>query len=46
MKTKKIKTSFPGVRYYEHKERKHGINKDRYYTIRYKLSGKDKEEEH
>lgn len=44
MKAKKIKTNFPGVRYYEHPKRKYGINKDRYYTIRYKLNGKDKEE--
>ena len=44
MKQKKIKTKTPGVRYYEHKTRKHGIKFDRYYTIRYKLDGKDKEE--
>jgi integrase len=33
-----------GVRYREHPTRKHGIGPDRYYTIRYKLNGKDKEE--
>ena len=44
MKQKKIKTKTPGVRYYEHETRKHGIKFDRYYTIRYKLNGKDKEE--
>jgi integrase len=44
MKTKKIKTNTSGVRYYEHSTRKHGIRKDRYFTIRYKLNGKDKEE--
>ncbi|MCR4623737.1 MAG: site-specific integrase [Alphaproteobacteria bacterium] len=44
MKQKKIKTKTPGVRYYEHATRKHGIKFDRYYTIRYKLNGKDKEE--
>lgn len=44
MKQKKIKTKTPGVRYYEHATRKHGIRFDRYYTIRYKLDGKDKEE--
>jgi integrase len=44
MKHKKIKTKTPGVRYYEHVTRKHGIKFDRYYTIRYKLNGKDKEE--
>ena len=41
----KHKTAFPGVRYREHPTRKHGaVNKDRYYTIRYKVDGKDKEE--
>lgn len=39
-----IKTNFPGVRYREHKTRKHGVRKDQYFTIRYKVSGKDKEE--
>mgnify|MGYP001445124239 FL=1 len=39
-----IKTNFPGVRYREHDSRKHGKVKDRYYTIRYKIDGKDKEE--
>ncbi len=41
----KIKTAYPGVRYREHPTRKHGsVNKDRYYFIRYKVNGKDKEE--
>ena len=39
-----IKTTFPGVRYREHENRKHGVKFDQYFTIRYKLSGKDKEE--
>ncbi len=39
-----IKTKFLGVRYREHKTRKHGIKFDRCYSIRYKLDGKDKEE--
>ncbi len=39
-----IKTKHTGVRYREHPDRKHGIRKDRYYTIRYKLDGKDREE--
>ncbi len=39
-----IKTTFPGVRYREHESRKHGIKFDQYFTIRYKLDGKDKEE--
>ncbi len=42
----KLKTKFPGVRYRESVTRpKHGsVNRDRYYTIRYKVDGKDKEE--
>lgn len=39
-----IKTNFPGIRYREHETRKNGIRKDRYFTVRYKLDGKDKEE--
>ncbi|MCX5817118.1 MAG: site-specific integrase [Proteobacteria bacterium] len=39
-----IKTTFPGVRYREHDTRKHGVKKDQYFTIRYKLDGKGKEE--
>ena len=39
---------FPGVRYREHATRKDGgknsVRRDRYFTIRYKLNGKDKEE--
>ncbi|MCX5847721.1 MAG: site-specific integrase [Deltaproteobacteria bacterium] len=42
--TKWIKTNFPGVRYREHATRKHGVKKDQYFTIRYKLAGKDREE--
>lgn len=39
------KTSkFKGVRYREHETRKNGIRKDRYFTIRYKVNGKSKEE--
>ncbi|WP_225072743.1 site-specific integrase [Desulfuromonas sp. CSMB_57] len=34
----------PGVRYYEHPERKHGINPDRYFSIRYQHKGKRVEE--
>ncbi len=44
MAAKWIKTNFPGVRYREHETRKNGIKKDQYFTIRYKLNGKDKEE--
>lgn len=39
-----IKSKFPGVRYREHPTRKHGVKFDRYFFIRYKLNGKDKEE--
>jgi integrase len=39
-----IKTTFPGVRYREHPTRKNGVRKDQYFTIRYKLNCKDKEE--
>jgi integrase len=42
--SKWIKTNFKGVRYREHPTRKHGIQKDKYFSIRYKLDGKDKEE--
>lgn len=38
------KTTFPGVRYREHSTRKHGVKKDQYFTIRYKVKGKDHEE--
>ncbi len=39
-----IKTNFPGVRYYEHATRKHGIQKDRYFAIRFQAEGKRREE--
>ncbi len=38
------KTKFLGVRYREHKSRKHGVQFDRCFSIRYKADGKDKEE--
>ena len=44
MAAKWKKTKYPGVRYYEHATRKHGIRKDRYYAIRYQKEGKRKEE--
>jgi len=31
---------YPGLRYREHSERRHGISKDRYYTLTYKVKGK------
>ena len=39
-----IKTNYPGVRYYKHKTRKHGVNFDRYFTVRYQFDGKRHEE--
>lgn len=39
-----IKTSTTGVRYREHPTRKHGKKPDRYFSIRYKLDGRDREE--
>ena len=42
--TEWIKTNFPGIRYRKHSTRKHGVKMDQYFTIRYKLNGKDKEE--
>ncbi|MDR1609748.1 MAG: hypothetical protein LBR78_02765 [Holosporales bacterium] len=39
-----MKTNTPGVRCYEYPTRKYGIRKDRYFTIRYKVNGKRKEE--
>lgn len=39
-----VKSKFAGVRYKEHPTRKNGIRKDRYFVIRYQLSGKAKQE--
>lgn len=44
MSNGKQQTSYPGVRYREHSTRKHGVRLDKYFFIRYKLNGKDKEE--
>lgn len=38
------KTKHPGVRFYEHEIRKHGIQKDKYFAIRYQRDGKRREE--
>jgi integrase len=35
-----FKTQFPGVRFREHPHRKHGIKRDRYFVLHYKLNGK------
>lgn len=37
-------TGTKGVRYYEHSERKHGVRKDRYFSIRYSVDGRQREE--
>lgn len=44
MAYKWTKTKFRGVRYREGVKKNGDVRKDRYYTIRYKLNGKDKEE--
>jgi integrase len=40
MAEKRYKTDYPGVRYKEHATRKHGVMKDRYFSIRYRVEGK------
>lgn len=42
--SKWIKTKFPGVRYYKHPTRKHGVKFDQYFSIRYQRDGKRIEE--
>lgn len=37
-----IKTAHKGLRYYEHPERKHGKKRDRYYSIRFKVDGRER----
>ncbi len=39
-----ISTGEKGVRYYESSTRRHGVGRDRYYAIRYRVNGKVKEE--
>jgi integrase len=34
-----IKSAHTGLRYFEHETRKHGKQKDRYYTIRFRIDG-------
>lgn len=36
-----IKTPHKGLRYYHHPSRRHGKKKDRYYSIRFKVDGRD-----
>lgn len=44
MAWKKIATKTPGVRYRLHPTRRHGINFDKYFFIRYRVDGRLKEE--
>ncbi len=44
MATRWLGTNYPGVRYREHPSRKHGVQKDRYFSIYYKVRGKRREE--
>jgi integrase len=44
MAVKWIKAGFPGVRFYKHESRKHGVKFDQYYAIRYQVDGKSYEE--
>jgi integrase len=44
MAVKRFPTEYPGVRYKEHPTRKHGVRKDRYFSVRYGLNGKIIEE--
>jgi site-specific recombinase XerD len=39
-----IKAGTPGVRYRQHSTRKHGVKFDRYFSIRYRVNGKQNEE--
>jgi hypothetical protein len=41
MAIKWIKTPHKGLRYYEHPTRRHGKKKDRYYSVRFKIDGRD-----
>jgi hypothetical protein len=43
MASKKITTKTPGIRYKIHPSRRHGINFDKYFSIRYRIDGKLKE---
>lgn len=38
------KTTYPGIRYREHYTRKHGVKKDQYFILSYRLDGKRKDE--
>ena len=42
MGTKWQSTKFPGIRFREHPSRKHGVQKDRYFVIRYQRDVSEK----
>jgi len=44
MAVKWVSSRFPGVRFYEHATRKHGVKLDRYFAIRAQVDGKRREE--
>lgn len=44
MAAKRFSTGYPGVRYREHPTRKHGVKRDRYFFVYYRLNGKKVEE--
>jgi len=44
MAVKWVSSRFPGVRFYEHATRKHGVKFDRYFAIRAQVNGKRREE--
>jgi len=44
MAVKWISSKFPGVRFYEHSTRKHGVRLDRYFSIRAQVNGKRRDE--
>lgn len=44
MAVKWYSTNFPGVRYYKHDTRKHGIKFDQYFAVRFQVDGKTIEE--
>jgi hypothetical protein len=39
-----IKTKFPGIRYRQHPDQKHGVQFDKYFFIRHRVEGKEVEE--
>ena len=44
MAVKWIPTNFPGVRFYKHDNRKHGVKFDQYFSVRFQVDGRTVEE--